>query len=306
VLPQFRAAETLADADEALRLAQGLSWRAGEAFAFLTRSTILYSLGEYERALEDGRAGTEIAREIQHQQWLSYGHGVLGWIYSDFFAFQEAENEINHALRLVKTVESPLMTAFHLGGLVDVYLAQGKLEEAQALLDGALLPYPAPRALIERKDASFVPALTISQRTLLAAYAELTFRGGDSDSALGMTDRLIASTPNLADGAIVPRLWRLRAQILISQRQYSDAERLLLDVKRFAQDRDAKSLLWRIHAALGELYELQLRPLDAEREFFEARQVVQQLAEKIPEPTLKEHFTQHSARLVRSPIPDSE
>jgi hypothetical protein len=49
-------------------------------------------------------------------------------------------------------------------------------------------------------------------------------------------------------------------------------------------------MLWRIHIALGNLYQVMAQLEDAEREFLAARTIIEELAANVPDESLRNNF----------------
>ncbi len=125
----------------------------------------------------------------------------------------------------------------------------------------------------------------------------------DTQSALQITDRLIASTLNLSRERAVPRIWKLRGEALAALHQTAEAEATLQAARETASARGAIPLLWRIHVALGKLYQAQKRYDDAENAFSVARVIIEKVAGNVPEEPLRDNFVRQANALIPAPAP---
>jgi DNA-binding NarL/FixJ family response regulator len=124
--------------------------------------------------------------------------------------------------------------------------------------------------------------------------------------ALDITERLIASAANLSGECIIPRLWKLRAEVLAALGRAAEAEAELRAAQEAALAQGLRPLLWRISLAQGKLAHAQRRYEEAERRFAEALELLEDLASRLPDQTLQRHFLQHTQALFprrRQPSP---
>src|SRR5690349_8353356 len=91
-------------------------------------------------------------------------------------------------------------------------------------------------------------------RTNCLARAELHLARGEAQRALDLLDKLTSSAPNVATGGVIPRLWRTRADCLITLRRTDEAEVLLNEASRVAREQGLLHNLWRSEVALGKLF----------------------------------------------------
>ena len=83
-----------------LKIANETDQRSAEAYAFIFLGFCLGAKGDYTRALEFGQSGLEIAEEIEHQQWMTAAHCVLGVTYRDLLELSIARQHLEQALSL--------------------------------------------------------------------------------------------------------------------------------------------------------------------------------------------------------------
>jgi ATP/maltotriose-dependent transcriptional regulator MalT len=118
-----------------------------------------------------------------------------------------------------------------------------------------------------------------------------------------MLDRLIASTLNLSRERAIPCIWKSRGEALAALHQTAEAEATFQAARETASARGAIPLLWRIHVALGKLYQAQRRYDDAANAFSMARTIVAELATSIPDERLRDNFVQRANALMPAPAP---
>jgi len=234
----------------------------------------------------------QIAEEIEHRQWMTFGHYELGVLYLELLALPEARQHLEQALALAQETGSRHWIRVVTGFLARIYLLQQDQTSAEAVLTAAL-----------EADAAMQ---TIGQRLVWATRAELALARGDPGQALDITERLIASAANLSDEHVIPRLWKLRGEALAALGRIEEAETMLRAAQEAAQAQGLRPLLWRIYVSLGKLYQTQAREAEAEQAFSPARLLIEELAANLPDERVREHFlSQTTAMLPRSPLPQS-
>ncbi|MGE5222281.1 MAG: LuxR C-terminal-related transcriptional regulator, partial [Omnitrophica WOR_2 bacterium] len=274
--------------DEALQIAGEIHWYQGEALALLQGAICLKQAGEYMQAFERLARAQPMMEENQDRESLARLHLTLGQILVDLLALTEARQHFEMGLALVQELGSGILTVAATAHLASAALLENDFAHAQALLV-ELLPgeYPQGQELSP-------------QIACWSVRAELEVRQGYPDHALEIVDRLLASTPNLAQYGphAVPRLSRLRGQALAALGRMEDAEAELHGTLPVARAHGRRSMLWRLHADLGKVYRAMGRREDAQREFSAARTIIQELADRVPEGALRDHFLKQALATI--------
>lgn len=290
-VPAISLAEATRWSEEAIQIAREIGWRAGEAYAELMLAMGLGPQGEYARALEMAQASLAVAEEIEHRQWISGAHAALGMLYLDLLALNAARPHLEQAVALARAVGSRVWVGLTSGYLALVYAAQSKLELAEATLDDVL--------------ESDTPMQTQGQRLCWYARGEVALRRGNAETALSIAEGLIASAANLTAETVIPRLWKLRGEALAALHRTVEAETTLRAARDEAHARGLPPLLWRIHIALGKLYQSLKRFDAAASEFAAARAIVENLADTIPDQALRDNFIRQAGALMPPAAPPS-
>lgn len=288
--PATSLAEAAAAALEAINLAGELGWRAGEAFAQCMYAMSLGPQGEYRHALIAAQAGLTIAEDIEHRQWITAAHTTLGIVYLDMLAFEAAQVHLEQALTLAREVGSGIWIGSAASFLAMTYIGQGDALRAQALL-GEVLTGDAPMQ-------------TQVQRLCWAARGEAALALGDAEPALHIVEQLITAIDTTRQ-KVVPRLWKLRGEALSGQSRYSEAEAALLAARDAAHAQAAGQWLWRIHIALGKLYQTEGRRTESAAAYAAAREVVQRIADSIEDPRLQQTFASRAGAMMPRPATPS-
>jgi DNA-binding CsgD family transcriptional regulator/tetratricopeptide (TPR) repeat protein len=261
------------DAEEAVRLARSIDWRAGESFA-LWELALWYGIrGSYRRAFELALTGLRIAEEIEHRQWIAAGLCSVGALYVDLLAADRARPLLERALALARELGSSVWTPYAASRLGMAYTQQRDFSRAAATLDGEL--------------NAETPFESAPQRQLWCARAELCMARGAAGDALAIADKLVTTLP---PDRVAPRVWIVRGEALSAIGSTHDAERTLSEAIEASRVSDLRSLLWRAEAVLGRLLRTRGRRDEAERHVQSALAHVEELGVELAEETLRQAF----------------
>jgi len=280
-------AEVIQDTEQALKIAREIGQRSAEAYALFQLALCLGSQGTYGRAIETVRQSLGIAEEIEHRQWQTAAHTVLGGIYSGLLAHTQAREHFERALTLARETRSLFWTRIATGYLASALISLHDLARAEWVLKAEL--------------DSQTPAQTMAQRQMWCAQVELALAQGNPARALDMTNVLIASDPNTSHGQHILRVLKLRGEALIALQQPLEAEAALSTALALSNEQGARPVQWRIFVILGKLYREQGRNMEAEQAFGTARTLIEDLATTIAEASLRHTFLQQAMKLLPQP-----
>jgi DNA-binding CsgD family transcriptional regulator len=284
VLGETNCLQLLSLGEEALQIARASNWQQGEAHALIIGASTVGQAGDYSRALEWLTRADSLTEEHQSRESFVRLHMTFGEVFKDLLAFTEARQHLEAALASALELGSRLLMLSATARLVSVSIFEHDLAHARDLL-ALSLPAEYPEGQV------IAPA-----RRLWSARAELELAQGDPSRALEIVDRLLGSTVNLAhDGSqAVPYLSHLRAGALAALGQREEAEGELHGTLPLASRQGNQSMLWRLHADLGKVQRALGRREDAEREFSSARTIIEDLANRLHEGTLRENFLERA------------
>jgi DNA-binding CsgD family transcriptional regulator len=276
--------DSLRFGEQALKIAHEIGSRSAEIFALLTLAQFLGPRGEYAYALQVAQAGLAFAEQVEHHEWMTFGHEELGELYLDLLALPEAQQQLEQALVLAQKVGSWNWIRIVSGFFAQVLILQRNLARAESILTAAL-----------DADASMQ---TIGQRIVWAARADLALAGSDPGQALDITNRLIASAANLSEECVMPHLWKLRGEALLGLGQIFEAETALRAAQEAAYAQGLRPLQWRSCVSLGKLYQNQGHQEEAEQLFATARSIIEELAANVPDEQLREQFLSQATAML--------
>jgi DNA-binding CsgD family transcriptional regulator len=277
-------AEVLQDAERAVSIAREIGQRSAEAYALWQLGLCLGSQGEYTRALAAYQQSLHIAEEIEHRQWQVAVQMLLGRLYSDLFALQQAHAHFEQALALAQQTHSLFWIRTSTGHLASVSILLHDYARAETLLHAALSPD--------------TPAQTLSQRLLWCADVELALAQGHPTRALEIIEKLSTSSPHVAEGQSSLRVLKLHGEALAASQRSVEAEAALTAAHVLAVGQGARPMQWRICIALGNLYQAQGRDTEAEQAFAAARNLIAELAATIADEPLRDNFLHQAMAML--------
>jgi DNA-binding CsgD family transcriptional regulator/tetratricopeptide (TPR) repeat protein len=276
ILPLRPIAEHQRGNAEALSLAQEIDWPSGMAFAEWAAGISMAGVGEFGLALHHGQQALRVATQSGHKQWIAGAHYTLGHIYNLIFqpdlALRNLELGFPLALELASSWWIGNITAF----LALAFLLKQDLAQAEAVLQRVMEPNGSARNLPERR--------------MRWAWAKVALAKGRPQQALKISDELLESVPGTDKSQFIPALLKLKADALIALNQVSIAQRVLENALLGAEQRNARPLLWEIHATIGHLHQLQKERELANIEYSKAREIAQSMANTIEDPSLQADY----------------
>jgi len=285
-------AEVIQDTEKALKIALEIDKRSAEVYALFLLALCLGSQGEYGRALTTVQQSLYIAEKIEHRQWQTAAHTVLGGIYIGLLAYQQAREHFEQALALAREIGSLFWTRIVTGYLASTLILQCDLSQAELLLNAALDPQTLDQ--------------TMAQRLMWCAQAELALAHGNPTRALEIIDQLIASAANVSEGEHILRVSKLHGEALIALQRITEAKAALEAAQEIAATQGVRPILWRIAVLLGNFNKAQGHHEEAEQSYSAARTLIEELAATIPDESLRDNFMRQATRMLphtRSPSP---
>jgi adenylate cyclase len=287
VAPSTLPIDSRRDYEEALRITREIGSPAGEAWVLWSLAVLHIAQGRYGQALEVGRSGLDVASQISHREWIVGCRCILGVLYVELFAPEEARRELEPALTLAEELQSRHWIHHATGTLAATYCLLDDPAQAQTYLETVL--------------SAETPMDTLHRRYCWARRAELSLCQGDPAQALDIVERLIASALGLPPGGVITFLWKLKGEALAAMGHPDEAISLLRAAIENAQATGERFVLWRVHASLGRLYRATDRQAEAEEALATARGLIQELADTLPGGELRDNFLQRALGSLDAP-----
>jgi len=283
------------------RLAREIGWRAGEAFIGFLLADCLAWRGEYDRAIPMARESLALAREIEHLQWTSGAMRLLGVILLDLCAPGLAREQLEGAHQIARQIGSRVWIRWTGAPLAIARCRTADPAGAAEIVDGLL--GPVDESALDHLAAS---PLTLGERQLWLARAELELVRGRPDVALRIADARLSAERVASGGAAPPRWTFMRADALVALERFVEALPTL-DTARAACDlQSARPLAWRVEAARGHVFRLLRQRREARATFDSARLVVSELAAAIADDELRAQFLEGADSIAPPPPPTSQ
>ncbi len=283
----------IARAERALELAREMGWPAGEAYALICLASCLGPSGAFQRALDTVGSGIAIAEDVEHHEWLAFGHIVRGAILIDLLATDDARVSLERAL-----AEAELTGNRHWRQLATCYLVDCGITTGD---------HAAAQGALDREPPSTMPR-TMGERHIHFASAELALARGRADEARASVEHLIEIEQSAGAGserAVIPRLWRLRGEALAAQREFDEARAVLRTARDRAAEEGALPLLWRIDVSLAGVLRRKRDRAGVDGALASARTVIEELATRVADDGLRRAFMDRAAHLVPRPRPST-
>jgi len=275
---------------KSVRIAREIGWRAGETFARVLVANCLAWRGDYDRALSMGREALAQAEEIEHLEWTSGSLRLLGVLSLEVLAPHDARKHLEQAHRIALRLGSRLWTRWTAAPLAVAHARTSDIGGALELIERAMRLGLSPDDGTPAGPES--ESLTLGQRHLWLARAEVALEEGNPELALKIAEARLASEhgANPAASLGVPKLTMVKVEALTALMRYDEAERAIEQLRAEATAQEARPMLWRAEAALGHVHRLQRRRLEARRAFDAARAIAEELAAKLPDDNLRMAF----------------
>jgi DNA-binding CsgD family transcriptional regulator len=276
-------------AREAVELSREIDWPSGEAFALEYLGHVLASLGDYGGGLAAAQSGLELAKAIDHRLWQAWGEIVLGLIYHELLAPEEAYRRLQSARALASEVGSTFMSTAAGGLLASACLELDRLDEAAELVieppTGKVVggEFGSAKAAVELALARDNPAHALQILEALELPNQMSWIGAMAYFYGGFV--------------------QLRGEALTRLERLDEARAALLDFLEAYRALGIRMGLWRAHLALGRLGEAAGETKEAEDAYMMARKVVEELADTVPDEGRREAFRERALEMIPSARP---
>jgi class 3 adenylate cyclase/tetratricopeptide (TPR) repeat protein len=258
---------------QALALAQAIGARGAEAYVRAAVAEFAIPFGLYGLAYREATSALEIAREIDHKEWMALalaGQGRVLRVCGDAEGARRLHEEM---LATARELGTALWIADALGNLGEDLMAAGQDEAAARHLAEAV------RVACEGVKHVMGPTL---------ARAEILLRGGVAEHALEAARQASRVAPEMR--VFVAEARRIEGEALVALARGGEAETLLREVKALATELAAAPVRWRACLALARLLAGDGRRAGARAEAAEALATLEGVAAALSDPWLRDLF----------------
>ncbi|HLY29560.1 MAG TPA: LuxR C-terminal-related transcriptional regulator, partial [Ktedonobacterales bacterium] len=263
-------------AEEAIRIAQTIGYRSGEAYAYFCLGCILGPQGMWGAALKAMQSSLAIAQEIEHRQWTCAALTGLNCIFDDLLDLDAARRFGEQALEIATAIGSQHWLHCAAGFLVSTSVRQGDLVRAEAVLRAC--------------GVTGTSVTTLGEHLLGRALIELLLARHAFAEALTAVDNLIAHTPNAALDHHAPTVALLRGKTLAANGRTAEAEACLQAGITSAQTLNNQTILRSLYVELGRLYRRERRHDELAQTLRKGEALTQRLAAAITDQAQREMF----------------
>lgn len=246
------------------------------------------NLGEYEKALEALTQADEVVRKAGILTAPAELLNTRGWVHQETFTLQESLRLNTEGAKMAHElgeIESEANALVNLG--VD-HLWLDDLEGAEQCFEDAW-------ALLDKQFGGFRWRW---KTRLLAAWGELHLARGDAVEALRYADQCLELAARTSSRKNQVKGWKLKGEALAALGQLDEAADWLGKAVAMAEEIANPPLIWKSHYALGGVLERHGPPIEAQREYKLAVDVIEGTAAKLSDPALREAYLR--ARPVRA------
>jgi len=264
--------------EEALRIAEEISWLPGQCFVLCQRALYSGATGRMDDAIGSAQRALRISTDIGHDQWRTFSSYVLGCIYRDISANGLSIQHLERACALGREIGSSHWIRVSSGDLVRSLVAAGDLDRAGEVLGEVFT-----------EDLGFV---MIGQRGLWLAAAEYAHARGDAERGLRYINHLGETAKNAEGRGVraVPYLLLVRAPMLMTLGRPDEAERDLDIALALIREAPSLAIEWRVLSLLADVYASTGRAEEARTTAGQAMHIIEQIAQTIPDATLRHLF----------------
>jgi predicted ATPase/DNA-binding CsgD family transcriptional regulator len=283
--PMMSISRARRNVESALEIARQMNSQSDEAIAMIRLAMILRTQGRYAQASELAENATELAEDLEHSEWSSFGWAAQAEIQRDLLNLDLAQKYYMRSLEKVEQTGNLEIKHTVMANLARVYLDQKQVALAENLLN---------ETLPEEDQIN-----TMAERLIRYGFARLELEKGQPQNTIQILDSLLESSIQLSgqEDLQSPYLNFMRGDALVRLGRVSEARHSLQKARSAAADLGGLPLLWRIQYSLAKSYREQ-DAQSAEREMEHAREIVIRLAEALPNREQRTHFVDAAFALL--------
>jgi class 3 adenylate cyclase/tetratricopeptide (TPR) repeat protein len=268
--------------DEALGIARQEQTPDVLLYALWVTGLAHCSCGEYDRAVQYLGEELELSARLGDTIFRCRVLNTLGWVYMDLCHWELAIPYNAQGAAESGVVGEPEIIRNAELNLGDCYLALGRLDEAQRILETVRR---------ESQQSGTWGETWMKWRYIQHVHAslgELWLARGDTEQALGSADACLAAAEATASRRNIVKGRRLKGEIFTTQGKLDAAEAELAEAVRVAREVGNPAQLWKTLAALGRLRQAQRLPQEGGAAYREALSVVEGMAAGLSDPDLRD------------------
>lgn len=227
-------------AEEALKIAESISFQRGIATACFRLAHCYWALGNSERAIELALRAMSIAQQERLTNVLAETYRILAMSYRD-------QQELGKAVSYIREAETLALKENNWDLLARVYNLAGVIDYTRGLSDSAMVYYNKALAV---SDEHAITRFHISQ--VLSNIGE-TFLEKDSDKALTYFTRALASAKETRNRSAEAGIMADIGRAHLLKKNYKEAERFLQSSLKLSRELGLKRVIRHVYYALIDL-----------------------------------------------------
>jgi tetratricopeptide (TPR) repeat protein len=216
---------------------------------------------------------------------------TMGWVYGELYNLEQAIRYNQEGADASYKVGDPEIIRNAEINLGDDYMLLGDFERAQHYLE---------KVYRDSQQRGKWGEEWMKWRYLqhcCHSLGELWLTKGDAEKALRFAEECLQLAEPTESRKNIVKGWRLQGQAFCAQGKLAETEAVLQKVLALAQQTGNPPQLWKTYQALGELYERQGKPTQAQSAYSNAIEVIEGVASRLQDQELKQTFL--SARPVQ-------
>jgi class 3 adenylate cyclase/tetratricopeptide (TPR) repeat protein len=240
------------------------------------------TMGDYDGALASLAEALELSGRFGDRVFRSRILNSTGWVYVDLCNWETAVRYNQEGADLAREIGDPEIIRNAEINLGDCYLGIGQLDRARLLLEN-VAEQSAQRGTWGEEWMKWRYA-----QHLHASLADLWLALGDPDKARGFADACLAVAEPTESRRNIVKGRRARGLALVASGDLAAAEADLTAALATAHEVANPAQLWKTLQALGDLRRAQDRPIEASTAYAEALAVVETVARRLADPTIRD------------------
>jgi len=237
--------------------------------------------GRYDEALRNLHEHLELTARLGDARWRCRTLNTLGWVYLDLCNWDLAIQYNAQGAAESRVVDDPEIIRNADLNLADCYLALGRLDEAQRLLEATEIACRQQGTWGEE----WMKWRYIQH--LHASLGELWLLRGDAARALDLAEACLTAAVSTGGRRNIVKGQRLKGEALLAQGDVAGAETELEAALKVARHVGNPHQLWKTLTALARLRQAQARPDDATTACQEALDTLERAAASLSDPALR-------------------
>ncbi|UCB60054.1 MAG: tetratricopeptide repeat protein [Candidatus Bathyarchaeota archaeon] len=240
---------------------------------------VLAGNGEYNEAISTGQRSLKLAQDFGFWAYASMALNTLAWIYHDLSNINLAIKYNNEAIENARIHQRGQAS----GAVPSALLNLGMNHLYMNDYENSEKHFKEVENVFEQHRLGWWRIKT----RLLLCRGEIALAKGDYQQALKLAENSLAISEKAISKKYIAKGWKLKAEILAKIGNLKEANELMEDALKLAQQVGNPPTLWQTHYSLGLLHEKRGDPQKANEHHAEAIALIETTAAGLNAPSLK-------------------